>query len=135
MLFFSKQVVRVGEAIQQRLMYYLFIGFATYIMVPVVFLLLLITVIGIPVAFALIPLVIVGTIFGQLGIARIIGCQLVERFGWNWNTEMARVLLGCVVIFFLALIPVLGWLFFFATACMGIGGVVINRFGIQKKEA
>lgn len=135
MLFFTKQIVRVGEAIQQRMMYYFLTGFATYILVPVVFILLLITVIGIPVAFMLIPLVMVATIYGQLGLARIMGNWLVERFGWAWNTEMARVLLGSTAIFVITLIPVLGWLFFFVTACMGIGGAVLNRFGMQKKEA
>lgn len=134
MLFFTKQIVFVGEAIQQRKMYYFLVGFASYILVPVVFILLLITLIGIPVAFVLIPVVMVATIFGQLGIARMLGQWLIERFGWNWNTEMARVLLGAAVIFVITLIPVIGWLFFFATACMGIGGVVINRFGTQKKE-
>lgn len=135
MLFFSKQIVRVGMAIKERLAYYFFVGFGTYILVPVIFILLLITVIGIPVALMLIPLVIVATIFGQLGVVRGIGNAMIERFGWKWNTEMARVMLGSVVLLIGGLIPVIGWLFFFATACMGIGGVVIHRFGIEKKEA
>lgn len=133
MLFFAKQVQRLGDATAGRPVYYFFIGLLAYMLVPPMMVLMAITIVGLPVAFLLIIAVILGTIMGQLGIARILGDKIGNRFHWQNKTEMFRVLTGIFAMFLISIIPVLGWLFFFVTGSMGFGSALINRFGIEKK--
>lgn len=133
MLFFAKQVSRLAEKVDQRPGYYFLIGLVGYLLFPPLLVLMVITIVGIPLALILILMVILGTLFGQLAVARSLGERVIQRFSWKYDTEMSRVLIGLVMIFLVTLIPVIGWVFFFATACIGFGTVLMNRFGIEKK--
>lgn len=133
MLFFAKQVSRLSEKVDQRPGYYFLIGLVAYLLIPPLLVLMVITIVGIPLALILILMVILGTLFGQLAVARSLGERVIQRFSWKYETEMSRVLIGLVTIFLITLIPVIGWVFFFATSCIGFGTVLMNRFGIKKK--
>ncbi|MCK4259746.1 MAG: polymer-forming cytoskeletal protein [Halanaerobiales bacterium] len=134
MLFFAGQVNRLGDIIQKRPGYYFLVGLVSYLLVPPLMILLVITIIGIPLALLLIPLIFLSTLYGQLGVARIIGVKVITSLNLKFSTEMSKVLIGIASMAIITLIPVLGWVFFFITACMGLGSVVINRFGFEKKE-
>lgn len=133
MLFFTKHVKVLAVAQAARPGYYFCMGFLAMLLTPPVMVLLALTIVGIPVMILLGLLIFIATIFGQLGVARVIGEKIVERFDISNKTEMAKVLIGIVAIFLITLIPILGWLFFFVTACIGLGGALINRMGIEKK--
>lgn len=133
MLFFAKHVQVLAVAQAARPGYYFCMGFVAMLLAPPVMVLLALTIVGIPVVILLGLLLFIATIFGQLGVARVIGERIIERFNISNKTEMAKVLIGIVAIFLITLVPILGWLFFFVTACIGLGGALINRMGIEKK--
>lgn len=134
MFFFTKQIKRLAENIEKRPLYYFLVGLVGYLLTPIAIIVLAITIVGIPAIPVLIILIIIGTIFGQLGVARIVGEKLQEMFNLKLSTEMAKVIVGILAIFLITLIPVLGWILFFVTACMGFGSAIINKFGIERKD-
>ena len=133
-LFFSKNVKRLGEIEAKRPAYYSLIGFAAFLLTPPALVILMITLVGIPVAIILGIVLFVAFVIGQLGVAYVIGQRIFEHFNWEKRPEILQVLTGITAMFLITLIPVIGWLFFFITACIGYGGALLNRFGIEKKE-
>lgn len=134
MLFFANHVQRLSVVVQERPGYYFIIGFVGLILSPLALILLAVTIIGIPLIPVVILLIIFGAIFGQLAVARIIGEKIKVMFNLNYRTEMVRVIVGVLAMFLLTLIPVIGWVFFFITLCIGFGVALKNRFGIEKRS-
>ncbi len=134
MLFFAKQVTKLGDEVVKRPGYYFLVGIVSYLLVPPIMILLSITIVGIPLALLLIPIVLLSTVYGQLGVARFIGVKIITSLNLKFTSDMSRVLLGILAIFLITLVPILGWVFFLITACMGMGTVIINRFGFEKKN-
>lgn len=134
MLFFAEKNQQLAEKTKKRPGFYFMIGFLTYLIVPPVVVLSAVTIVGIPLVPVILLVTLLGTIFGQLGVARTIGKKVINKFDWKINKELSTVALGMLTIILISLIPILGWLFFFGTACIGIGSGVVNRFGIEWKE-
>lgn len=133
MFFFTPHIQRLATKVVEEPGIYFLLGLVALILTPVAAVLLGVTFIGIPLIPVLILGVIVGAIFGQIAIARVIGEKIKAKFNLKYESELMRVVVGILVIFLLTLIPVVGWIFFLITICIGLGVVLKNRFGIEKK--
>jgi cytoskeletal protein CcmA (bactofilin family) len=119
--------------------------------VPLVFVLLIITVIGIPVALLVLPLaIILAQIMGYAAVGLRFGEKLAENTIFTVKSQLGRTIMGTsamlMIILFggvLIIIPatpikVLGWILFgighaitFIAITTGVGAVILTRFGTR----
>ncbi len=111
------------------------VGLLTVIIAPLVLLILAITI-------CLSPLALLGTLvlviawgLGLIALGLEIGERLAERMNQNWAPALSAGLGTLLLIFVLdglsELVPCVGWLFPAITGMIGLGAVVLTRFGTQ----
>ena len=128
---------------------------AEFLGLPVLFVLLLITVIGIPVALLVLPVAVaVAMILGLAGFGLMLGEKLADNTGFHLPTQLGRTVAGAgavlllvvfgalLVLTFRTPISVIGWTIFgighaviFIAVTTGLGAVVLTRFGTRPKQA
>ncbi len=114
----------VGREISERTGRTILVGFLALIGVPVVFVVLLISVIGIPVALLLIPLVPLFSLYGMFALALVVGERLLVTFDRPQTKDVWAMVAGVLLISVIRLIPVLGWIAFAVAGLAGFGATV-----------
>jgi hypothetical protein len=147
---FPGPVALIGKSIEDNYLKNLIVGIIGLILIPVLFIVLLATILGIPVAVLLLPLVVVGGfVLGGTSISLIIGRRASNAMGIQTDSVTVYLALGIFLIELPSLLgrtsqffsPFLATLFFILTLGIfltvwipGFGGVIITKFG-RKKEA
>lgn len=108
------------------------IGLLTIIVFPVVFMLLMFTIIGIPIAIFLAFVLAVLLYLAKIFVAFVIGELILRRFSKNTGRIWA-FLLGLVIYYVVTLIPVIGWLISVIAALMGLGAILIARMNLYRE--
>jgi len=98
--------------------------------VPII-LLLVISVIGIPFIPVLIMLLIAAGVFGYIAASQLIGKLFLKTVRIYNKPMITEVACGLVLLFILSFLPVLGWIVKALVGTMGLGAVIITRFGTQ----
>lgn len=96
-------------------------GLVMLILTPIVFLLLLITVIGIPLAFILLALYCLAIYFAKVTAALVLGKWIAEKLKLKIH-DVLSLLLGLILVFILMLIPIVGWMACFLIFLWSLGG-------------
>jgi len=104
------------------------------VFVPIIGL-LAISIIGIP----LIPLwgllFAAAVVMGYIVVADILGKRILGAAGKKNIPMIVEVLLGILILGLAGLIPIFGWIVKSAAVAVGLGGVIITRFGTRKVSA
>lgn len=108
------------DTIKSKWLQYLGIGFAALIMIPVGFIILLITVIGVPIAFAALLAYLLLIMFAKIPVSVFIGDILLK----GEKGIYLKLLLGLAVLAVISLIPIIGWLISFIVFLIGSGLVI-----------
>ena len=148
---FPGQTRMVTKRITENYSKSLLIGMTGMLLIPIIFIVLLITIIGIPVAFLLFPLLIIaGFLMGGTAISLRIGQWIRGRLKMRWDSPAILVCIGILLLESVSLIgklasvidPVFGKIFFllgvlifFCAWIPGFGAVVMTRFGTRPKVA
>jgi len=110
------------------------VGVLTGIVMPVLLLILALTICLIPLATIGLLLFIAAIIFGWIGVGYEIGVRLARAFKWSLEPAPAAGL-GTLLIWAvangIAFIPCIGWLAPLVVGAVGLGGVLLTRFGRQ----
>lgn len=122
---------RISEAAQAKPFNTAGVGCLTLILLPILSLLLLITLIGIPVALILGLLSAIAWIFGSIGVGLLAGEKILQAFKARDILPVVAVILGVVVLMVVGQVPILGWLISFIVGLIGLGAVVLTRFGTR----
>ena len=130
-LFLPKQTEVVGQAILAAPLPSAGVGLLTGVVAVVLIVLLAITICLSPVAFLLGVAMLVAGIFGWIAIGLLVGRKLLEAFNVGGITSLKAVAAGTLLISVLRAIPCLGGIFGFVVGCVGLGAVVLTRFGRQ----
>ena len=134
-LLLPNQIKRVADTISKEPLVTGGVGLLTIVVAPIILVLLTITVILIPVTLLGSLLVGLAILFGWIAIGYEIGQRLSVLFKTTWHPSIAAgigVLLLGLVTGFATLIPCVGWLIGVIVAILGLGAVVISRFGSSK---
>jgi hypothetical protein len=134
-LFFLKPVERVAETAVTRPMMAVLMGLLTFVVVPALMILLIITLILSP--FGLLGLMVLGLamLFGWISIGYEVGKRVAAALKVAWAAPVVAglgVLLLSLVSELLNLNPMVacvGWVLPAAVSLLGLGAVVISRFG------
>jgi len=125
-------------------------GLLTQILLPVVFVLLCITVIGIPVAIILVPLAVIGLLFlGFTGVAKAVGSGIEERGLRLGSSPLALIAVGVLTIELVSIlgraigvagdlfsplsfaVRLAGWMILYLAWTTGLGAALLTRFGTR----
>lgn len=134
-LFLPKHTQRVGGVAISKPLISGGIGLLTILVAPIILLLMIITLIGIPVALITAFLIFLVCIFGVIAIGTETGKRLEKVLNQDWalavSAGVGTFLVTLVIEGINKVIPCVGWLGLFIVAIVGIGAVLLTRFGSQ----
>lgn len=97
-------------------------GFLLLLLVPLAFIVILITIIGIPLAFILLGLYLIATFLSPIFLAILVGQTLWRRPGGSLPLAL---LIGIVLLILVRMIPILGALVTLAAVLFGLGALAL----------
>lgn len=127
-VFFPQPTRRVVETAQGSFGPSLGVGCLTLLVMPMLFLLLLITCIG-PAILAIV--VAVALTFGWLAIGYLAGEKILAALKAREVTPVVAVVVGVLTLAIIGQVPCLGWLITVLIGALGLGAVVLTRFGTR----
>jgi hypothetical protein len=127
-VFFPQPTQRVMSAAQGSFGPSLGAGCLTLLVAPMLFLLLLITLIG-PVILAI--ALAAAWIFGWIAVGYIAGEKVLEAFKLREIAPALAVVAGVLLIALVGQVPCIGWLLGLLIGTLGVGAVVLTRFGTR----
>jgi hypothetical protein len=127
-----KPIVTVSEGIALHTYRAIIAGFIGLLMITPVAVLLTLSVIGIFLIPLEMMLVSCAAIFGFIAVARTLG-KRVLALAKNPNDSLVRqTFWGLLVLWIIGWIPYVGWMIKVLAIVLGLGGVIITRFGTKK---
>ena len=111
------------------------LGFLTIVVAPFLLIVLAITILLLPVSFAGFVLLISAGLFGWIAIGLEVGKRLAEAFKWELQPPAAAglgTLVLTLVIGGIGMVPCVGWVAPFLVASIGLGAVMLTRFGSRE---
>jgi hypothetical protein len=125
---------RVGDAIAARPVAAGTMGALTLVAGGSILVAVVITIILIPFTLIGLLLLALGTVYGWMVLGLLTGERMAHLFNQEWSGPVCAGL-GTLVVSLAAnligIIPCVGWLIVAAAAFVGLGGVVLTRFGLQ----
>lgn len=132
-LFFSVPTRRVGETAISQALVAGGLGILSSVVAPLLILFLLITIIGIPVALLAVVGLFLAWAYGLIAIGIQIGERLSRLARGDWALPLSAALGTFLLTFFVnsvdKIIPCIGWLAPFLAGAIGLGAVLLTRFG------
>lgn len=136
-LFWPKPAERVGSAAVSQPLVAGGLGCLTFLVVPILILLMAITIIGLPLSFLTVVAMVVAVVFGWVAIGVEVGRRMVEAFEWEMHPAAAAGV-GTLAVGFviggIGLIPCIGWLAPLLVGSAGLGAVILTRFGSREYQ-
>jgi cytoskeletal protein CcmA (bactofilin family) len=138
LLFLAPHAQRVGQAIVGQPFIAGSLGLLTLFLTPLALVLLILTLVLIPVALVAIMALVLAAVFGWIALGLEIGQRLTAAIRQQWHPSLAAGLgtfLMTLVVNSLGLIACVGWLAPSLVVILGLGGVIMTRFGARPAEA
>ncbi len=136
-LFWPKPVERAGSAAVSQPIVAGGLGCLTFIVAPMLILLMAITIIGLPLSFLAVVALVVAVVFGWIAIGVEVGRRMAEAFDWEIHPAAAAGI-GTLAVGFvvggIGLIPCIGWLAPLLVGSAGLGAVILTRFGSREYQ-
>jgi len=111
------------------------LGLLTVIVAPLALLVVSLTIIGIPVALLAILAIVTAWAFGTIAIGMEVGERLAKMGKADWalavSAALGTFILTLIVHGIGKLVPCIGWLLPFLVGVIGLGAVLLTRFGSQ----
>jgi cytoskeletal protein CcmA (bactofilin family) len=127
-VFFPQPTQRVMAAAQGSFGPSLGAGCLTLLVAPMLFLLLLITLVG-PVILTI--ALAAAWIFGWIAVGYLAGQKVLEALKLREIAPALAVVAGVLLLALLGQVPCIGWLLALLTGTLGVGAVVLTRFGTR----
>lgn len=122
--FYPNFVSKTVDIIEGRSLICLAVGFLGVIATPVIFLILIATIIGIPLGFIIILSFIIYLYLTKIFVSLFIGRRVLKLFGASLRTGWS-LLIGLFVFVILTLIPFIGWVVYLLFVFWGFGALLI----------
>jgi hypothetical protein len=134
-LFLPRQVEQVSHAAVAQPVISAGLGVLTAVILPIVLLLVAITIIGIPVSLLGVLALVVSWAYGIV----VLGLEVGKRLAQMLKVDLAVPVVAGAGTFILVLvmngvkvaIPCVGWIFAALVGCLGLGAVLLTRYGTQ----
>ena len=134
-MFLPKPIERTSDAIVDQPILSGGIGILTVIVVPLLLIILAITILLIPISLVGALTLVLAWFLGRIAIGYEVGRRLAKMLDKDWapavSAGVGMFLLALVVDATGQFIPCIGWVFPALVAVIGIGGLMLTRFGTQ----
>jgi hypothetical protein len=130
-VFFPTPVQRVAATAQNSFVPSVGVGCLTLLIAPVLAIALAITIIGIPIVLLLALAGAAAWYFGWLTVGYLAGERILKALNVREIAPIAAVVAGVLVIAIVGALPCLGGLISGAVGVLGLGAVILTRFGTQ----
>jgi hypothetical protein len=107
------------------------VGCLTAIVLPIAALILVITLIGIPVAILVVLGGAIAGYFGWLCVGFLVGERILHALNARQITPIFAIVVGIVLLALIGAMPIVGGLVKFVVAMLGLGAVILTRFGTR----
>ena len=138
-MFWPKQTSRTAKAVVTQPLITGGLGLVTVFVAPLVVLIMVVTLILIPVSLLGLLLLGITIAFGWIAIGMEVGVRLEQAFKTEWalpvTAGLGTFLLTLVIDGIGRFVPCVGWLAPAAVGLMGLGAVMLTRFGTQDYPA
>jgi len=128
-LLLPRQTAQVGQAVSEAGWTSLAFGVLSFLVLLVLVPLLVIICIGIPVAVLLVMAAVAAALFGWVAIGVLLGRRLLAALHTSQPQPVVEVIVGVTLLTLLSEVPCLGWLLGVIATAIGLGAVVLTRFG------
>ena len=129
--FMPAQTKQVADTAQKFAMPSMGVGCLTSFVAVTLGILLLITICGIPFGGLLLLALFVAWLFGWIALGRLTGEKLMEAFKAREILPVVAVVVGILVLAIIGIVPVIGWVVGLFIGLLGLGAVVLTRFGTR----
>ena len=134
LLVVEKPTERVAQSIVAQPLIASGFGLLTSIVFPALLILLTITIILIPVGLIGIVILAIALLFGWIAVGYEIGRRIEKALNQTWAPAISGgigTLVLTLITSIFAAVPCIGWIIPTLIAIIGLGGVLISRFGKQ----
>lgn len=131
-IFFRKQIGGTSYKIEKKFWQVFGWGLLGIILIPVICILLVVSLIGVFFVPLFIILVAAAGFFGYIAASQLLGKKIFVYLKQKGKPMGMEVLVGIVVLFLLGLLPFIGWIFTCLASIVGLGSVMLTRFGTVK---
>jgi hypothetical protein len=135
-LFLPQHTSRAAQAAVSEPVISVGLGLLTIVVAPIILIAMAITIIGIPISLLAVTLLLILWAFGVIVIGTEVGKRLARMLRVDWalavSAGIGTLLLTLVVNGIYELVPCIGWLAPAFVGIVGLGAVLITRFGTQK---
>jgi hypothetical protein len=135
-MFLPGQTERVTRAVSSQPLVAGGLGLATGLILPILLVILAITICLIPISILGFVVLGVAWVFGLIALGLELGKRLAQVFKQEWHSALAAGVGTFVLILILnglnAVLPCLGWIPQVLAGALGLGGVLLTRFGMQE---
>ena len=129
---FPNQLGKVSSAVEGNLLKTFLFGLLAIILFVPVIILLAISIAGIILIPVWVILVLVAGLFGYIAAAHFIGQKILKALKLTVKTMIVETMVGLILLALVGLVPILGGIIKLIISCMGLGGIILTRFGTQK---
>ena len=112
------------------------VGIITQFFVPIIALVLIVTICLSPIGIIAVLALVVCILWGWAALSLIVGERLDIWLKFDWSDEATAVvgaILTGVIISAISLVPCIGFLFNMLLSAVGLGGVILSRFGTYEE--
>jgi hypothetical protein len=109
----------------------LVLGLLSILLAPIVLAVLIALIIPVPLAIIVAIGLIAAWALGTVAIGWHIGDYIVRTVTPQHNTRLLQVLVGLTVLILAGSLPYIGWLFSIGAGLLGLGAVLLSRFGTR----
>ena len=131
--FFPQNIFRAISAIEKRPMYTLLTGVVVIVVLPLAFLILLITILGAPFALTLLAINVIGLYTAKVITIFFLVSRILRRIDFERHLRL-YFFFGLICYFAVILIPFIGPIASIAAALFGLGGIVLGKMPQGKLE-
>jgi hypothetical protein len=128
-LFLPRQTEMVAQAVLAAPLPSLGMGFLTAVVAIALTTLLAITICLLPIALFVGLVTTAAGFFGWIAVGLLVGQKLLEGLKAQEPAPLLAVVIGVLLISLISALPCLGFLVFLGVVSLGLGGVVLTRFG------
>lgn len=129
--FLPEHVTFVATTLRHRLRRSFFLGLLSCVLAPAVIIVLIALVVTIPFAFIILLGLLVAWALGLTAIGWIFGAQVLQAFNKHRYSRSLQVIVGVTALALLSALPYIGWLISLGAGLIGLGAVLLSRFGTR----
>jgi hypothetical protein len=130
----KKPITIISSQIQSQTFISWGAGIIIAVAAPIIALILIITICLLPIGFLLLVVIALSYLLGWLALGNVIGKLIQQWLRIHWAEELqaffGSLILGSITSVF-GWIPCIGWVFNFTIGCIGLGAVIITRYGTK----